>query len=561
MACFGCPMRRRLTYILALAELIACMLASRAFAQSCALYATDFGAFSGPPDLLDGEFRVLWCPSGASITSSNFCPTGNAFKLDSSSDDPVILVTTGSSGCTAIEITLTYAQYAASGTVVRYGTTNATTISCAASTPNTLGALVTTGGVCTTFSATIPLAGMKGVFIRFDHGSNSNALTIDDCSIRRVGCCASGGHPCCETGAAGCADAAIANCVCATDPFCCSNEWDAQCIAEVTEFGCGSCDGGAACLDGLSIGFGTLYSGGSICSKFPEIFERCEGVAPFLTSSLGCATSSDMALRFSQGYPYSAAITRCVDFAERTSPALAFRYSKTTGTLGPKIDVSLDGASWTTAWSAPISFPGDCAPVLLDLASIAGEPAVWFRFTSGSSVSNLATFDDIELVEIDSTPHDCCTIGTPGCQDKETSACVCALDAYCCETEWDELCTAIATVYCNAACPNIPVCGSSTAGSCFVARNTPACADATCCRAVCDLDAYCCETEWDAACAAQAIALCATSGDVDGDGVVGAVDLAIVLNTWGQSGVAADVDGSGSVDAGDLAAVLSNWST
>jgi hypothetical protein len=94
-----------------------------------------------------------------------------------------------------------------------------------------------------------------------------------------------------------------------------------------------------------------------------------------------------------------------------------------------------------------------------------------------------------------------------------------------------------------------------------VARNTPACADATCCRAVCDLDAYCCETEWDAACAAQAIALCTTSGDVDGDGVVGAVDLAIVLNTWGQSGVAADVDGSGSVDAGDLAAVLSNWST
>ena len=76
MACFGCSMRRSLTYILALAELIACMLASRAFSQSCALYATDFGAFSGPPDLLDGEFRVLWCPSGASITSSNFCHDG-----------------------------------------------------------------------------------------------------------------------------------------------------------------------------------------------------------------------------------------------------------------------------------------------------------------------------------------------------------------------------------------------------------------------------------------------------------------------------------------------------
>ncbi len=49
--------------------------------------------------------------------------------------------------------------------------------------------------------------------------------------------------------------------------------------------------------------------------------------------------------------------------------------------------------------------------------------------------------------------------------------------------------------------------------------------------------------------------------DIDGDGSVGATDLAIVLGAWGETGkLPADVDGSGTVDAGDLAAILGNWS-
>lgn len=49
--------------------------------------------------------------------------------------------------------------------------------------------------------------------------------------------------------------------------------------------------------------------------------------------------------------------------------------------------------------------------------------------------------------------------------------------------------------------------------------------------------------------------------DIDGDGLVGATDLAIVLGAWGETGkLPADVDGSGTVDAGDLAAILGNWS-
>ncbi len=46
--------------------------------------------------------------------------------------------------------------------------------------------------------------------------------------------------------------------------------------------------------------------------------------------------------------------------------------------------------------------------------------------------------------------------------------------------------------------------------------------------------------------------------DLDGDGVVGPQDLAILLGNWGNPGVG-DVDGDGVVGAPDLAAVLGAW--
>lgn len=47
--------------------------------------------------------------------------------------------------------------------------------------------------------------------------------------------------------------------------------------------------------------------------------------------------------------------------------------------------------------------------------------------------------------------------------------------------------------------------------------------------------------------------------DLDGDGLVGAADIAILLNQWGAAGTA-DFNGNGVVDAPDLSVLLSNWS-
>lgn len=47
--------------------------------------------------------------------------------------------------------------------------------------------------------------------------------------------------------------------------------------------------------------------------------------------------------------------------------------------------------------------------------------------------------------------------------------------------------------------------------------------------------------------------------DLDGDGQVGASDLAQLLGSWGPGGGAADLDGNGSVNAADLALLLGAW--
>ncbi|MDZ4831294.1 MAG: hypothetical protein SGJ09_13990 [Phycisphaerae bacterium] len=590
--------------------------------SSCPIYATGFDAFSGPPDFTQGQFSVQWCLNGASVTGSNFCPTGNALKLDSSTDDPVVLVRVGNAGCSSVTITFIYAQFAATGTTLKAGLTNATTVSCTGSTPTTLGVLSTTGGICTQVTLTALVSGSQGVLFRFDHGNTgATAITIDDLTVSVTGCCFET-HTCCETGPAGCADDVISACVCAVDPFCCETQWDAQCVGEVEALGCGDCGTGGGtpnCADALQTNFGTLYSTASVCSLFPEIFESCEGAAPTLTISGLCASSADPAMRFGVGFPYSSAITRCLDLTAMPAPTLRFKWSRNQGSLGPRLDYRLADGAWTLAWQ-PTTGQGttNCIETVIDLAPLSGGAEVRFRFVSGSSVSNGATIDDI-LLDPGQPPHDCCTIGGPSCTVASVASCVCAADPYCCVTAWDAACVSLATTTCAAGCTGVLVCGAPDAGDCLVAHPSPFCADAACCSSVCSLDLYCCATAWDATCAVEAAGVCAASScgpgaqscfvahlapscddptcctavcipdpvcclvawdalcvaeamnacaappsaDLDGDGAVNGADLAKLLASWGAtgSGIGSDLDLSGSVDAADLAILLSAWTT
>lgn len=49
-------------------------------------------------------------------------------------------------------------------------------------------------------------------------------------------------------------------------------------------------------------------------------------------------------------------------------------------------------------------------------------------------------------------------------------------------------------------------------------------------------------------------------GDINGDGVVGSIDLALLLGAWSTGGGPADLDGDGVVGSIDLAILLGAWS-
>ncbi|KKK71438.1 hypothetical protein LCGC14_2913890, partial [marine sediment metagenome] len=54
-----------------------------------------------------------------------------------------------------------------------------------------------------------------------------------------------------------------------------------------------------------------------------------------------------------------------------------------------------------------------------------------------------------------------------------------------------------------AAGPGGPVCPGS--GDCCLANGSPGCDEEPCCASVCAIDPYCCETEWDELCAAESV--------------------------------------------------------
>ncbi len=51
-------------------------------------------------------------------------------------------------------------------------------------------------------------------------------------------------------------------------------------------------------------------------------------------------------------------------------------------------------------------------------------------------------------------------------------------------------------------------CGDPAAGDCCDANGTPGCDDTECCQAVCAVDPYCCDVQWDSICVLEACDLC-----------------------------------------------------
>ncbi|MBC23317.1 MAG: hypothetical protein CMJ32_05305 [Phycisphaerae bacterium] len=104
---------------------------------------------------------------------------------------------------------------------------------------------------------------------------------------------------------------------------------------------------------------------------------------------------------------------------------------------------------------------------------------------------------------------DCCQAnGTPYCDDATCCEQVCAADPFCCDNEWDNVCAGDAGALCDPCGGGDGFCGDPESGACGKPNGTPFCNDADCCEQICAVDAFCCETEWDKVCAKQAASTC-----------------------------------------------------
>jgi len=116
-----------------------------------------------------------------------------------------------------------------------------------------------------------------------------------------------------------------------------------------------------------------------------------------------------------------------------------------------------------------------------------------------------------------------------------------------------------------AAHASNPVCPNSS-HDCLT-EGAAGCSDAVCCKLICSLDPFCCNSSWDGICVDATIANCTLApgcntccpADLNADGVIGGADLGILLGAWGTSEPCPDLSGNGTVGGADLGLLLGAW--
>ena len=117
-----------------------------------------------------------------------------------------------------------------------------------------------------------------------------------------------------------------------------------------------------------------------------------------------------------------------------------------------------------------------------------------------------------ELPTTDACDHSVCEQGGPlGANCGDCATAVCELDAFCCETKWDEICVSLVEEACTLSCGV----GSEVSGEGSQPVNTchspciegdalnPDCGE--CATAVCEQDPFCCNNLWDEICVEIAV--------------------------------------------------------
>lgn len=179
------------------------------------------------------------------------------------------------------------------------------------------------------------------------------------------------------------------------------------------------------------------------------------------------------------------------------------------------INRRLIGAASTRARAAVLdrlSVAGLFVTILGACAS--GETPVSRRDLEGSALGALAqpltavvaaAVPDAGAGEAPAGPsNDCCSAsGSGGCSDESVAACVCEGDAFCCSTEYDALCVKQAVSRCGQDCDT-----RAPVSDCCSASDVPGCSDAPVAACICEIDPFCCVFRFDQSCVNLGVSRC-----------------------------------------------------
>ncbi|MEC8320109.1 MAG: hypothetical protein VX012_01780 [Planctomycetota bacterium] len=334
----------------------------------------------------------------------------------------------------------------------------------------------------------------------------------------------------------GCDDQSCCIAVCRIDPLCCTENWDSGC-ADLAKFYCGS-----------DLECGASVAGSCIESHdtpFCEDASCCTAVCaadPFCCTDRWdsfCVTIAESRCRRGCGIETAGSC-----FFPHLSPGCSnAECCEAVCEIDPICCSSVwDGVCASLAVGDPNADPpvpavcdvpecGDFAagdPCQINLSPASSDKRCCQAVCEVDEICCDITWD-IECVRIartltecpcgadwdcgDPCAGDCCLPNfTPKCDDEDCCDAVCAIDNFCCETEWDLVCASMAesTDECNG--PDdacpLPQCGDADAGNCCLPNGTPSCNSESCCETICNADPACCQVAWDSICANEAVASC-----------------------------------------------------
>ncbi len=416
----------------------------------------------------------------------------------------------------------------------------------------------------------------------------------EQCDVCQVGpgdCCVEGGN-----GTPGCDDPDCEALICAQDSFCCATSWDGIC-ADAAQAQCGICGGCCQangtpgcndqdCQDLIcaqdSFCCDTSWDG--ICADAAvEQCTVCGGMPPVPTGACCFPDGSCAELTAAEcgpaGGAYQGDDTVC-------GPGVCPQPSACPGDGSCFEDNGTPGCDDAECCEAVCAIDSFCCETEWD--GICADEAFEICGDCGSAGAG-----------------DCCSAnGTPGCNDFDCCALICAQDAFCCDNSWDGICADAAIEQCEVCIPDPTgaccindkcfeltaancaesggeyfgdgiVCAPGLCekpnpcpgdGDCCINNGTPGCEDAECCELICSQDSFCCNTSWDGICADAAVDQCEVCavggcvGDLDGDGDTDSGDLNILLGDFGcTSGCVGDLDGDDDTDSGDLNVLLGDF--